>query len=74
MTLLGIRVMTMGNTDGKILRAVLQHQIASTREDGTFQVLWEDVRELEVTDDNKIVLSRTSEEEPNGKDTPKANA
>ncbi len=62
MVLLGMRVLTTG-MNGKIVRAVLQHQIAQPREDGTSHVLWEDVRELEVTDDNKVVLSRTTEEE-----------
>ena len=62
MALLGMRVMTTG-INGKIVRAILQHQIAQPREDGTPQVLWEDVRELEVTDEGKVVLCRTTEEE-----------
>jgi len=57
MALLGMRVLTTG-MNGKIVRAVLQHQIAQPREDGTPQVLWEDVRELEVTDDGRVVLGR----------------
>ena len=57
MALLGMRVMTTG-INGKIVSAVLQHQIASTREDGTLEVKWEDVRELEVTRDGTVVLGR----------------
>ena len=68
MASLGMRVSTMG-INGKIVRAVLQRQIAHPREDGTPQVLWEDVRELEVTEDGTVVLSRSSEQEQaHGKD------
>jgi len=55
--------MMTGSSNGKITRAVLQHQIEEGYvSDGTYRCVWEDVRELPITSDGKVVLSTVEPE------------
>lgn len=64
MRVLAMRVMMTGNSDGKITRAVLQHQIESGYvSDGTYRCVWEDVRELPITPDGRVTLGMIPEPE-----------
>ncbi len=62
MRVLAMRVM-MTSIGDKLVRAVLQHQIEEGDiADGTYRCVWEDVRELPITSDGKVVLSTVEPE------------